>query len=63
MNSQQLQRAVALSGLFHEARLLNGQPSQPGDIKTRLLQLLATVVLFRCFMLCSEPAVDLDERS
>ncbi len=28
-----------------------------------LLQLLATVVLFRCFMLCSEPAIDLDERS
>lgn len=26
-----------------------------------LLQLLATVVLFRCFMLCSEPAIGLDE--
>lgn len=33
------------------------------DSAVGLLQLLATVVLFRCFMLCSEPAVDLDERS
>jgi len=41
LNPGQLQRAVALSGLFHEARLAAGAPVEPGDTKTRLLQLLA----------------------
>jgi hypothetical protein len=43
LNARQLQRAVAMSGVFHEARMLWGQPAQTGDIKTRLLQLLATL--------------------
>ncbi|MCG6540839.1 hypothetical protein MCB86_12235 [Pseudomonas sp. KSR10] len=33
------------------------------DSAVGLVQLLATVVLFRCFMLCSEPAIGLDERN
>ncbi|HCJ30375.1 MAG TPA: hypothetical protein DHV63_14050 [Pseudomonas sp.] len=33
------------------------------DSAVGLVQLLATVVLFRCFMLCSEPAIDRDEES
>jgi len=41
LNPDQLQRALTLSGLFHEARLATGTPVEPGDIKTRLLQLLA----------------------
>lgn len=41
LNPAQLQRAVALSGIFHEARLLAGSALQPMDIKTQLLQLLA----------------------
>lgn len=37
----QLQRAVALSGLFHEARLAaGGSAPPPTDLKTQLLQLL-----------------------
>ena len=37
----QLQRAIAQSGLFHEARLAGTRPVDPGDTKTRLLSLLA----------------------
>lgn len=33
------------------------------DSAVGLVQLLATVVLFRCFMLCSEPAVRLEEKN
>jgi hypothetical protein len=33
------------------------------DSAVGLVQLLATVVLFRCFMLCSEPVIGRDEKS
>ena len=36
----QIQRAVAMSGVLHEARLVSGQPLDAGDGKFRLLQLL-----------------------
>jgi len=36
----QLQRAIAQSGLFHEARLAGALASDPADTKARLLQLL-----------------------
>jgi len=37
----QLQRAMAHSGLFHEARLATQQPAQGADTKTQLLRLLS----------------------
>ncbi|MCG6965287.1 MAG: flagellar hook-length control protein FliK [Chromatiaceae bacterium] len=37
----QLQRAVALSGLFHESRMATGEAAEPADLKTRLLRLAA----------------------
>jgi hypothetical protein len=33
------------------------------DSAVGLVQLLATVVLFRCFMLCSEPSISLEEKN
>jgi hypothetical protein len=41
LTATQLQRAVAQSGLFHEARLAGALALDPADTKTRLLQLLA----------------------
>jgi len=43
LSPERLQRAVTLSGLFHEARLAAGAPVEPGDTKTRLLQLLSVL--------------------
>ena len=43
LSPEWLQRAVTLSGLFHEARLAAGAPVEPGDTKTRLLQLLSVL--------------------
>lgn len=40
VNPAQLQRAIAASGLFHEANLATGQPANPGDVKVQLLQIL-----------------------
>ena len=39
----QVQRAVQLSGVMHEARMVAGMPTQPADTKTQLLQLLAVL--------------------
>lgn len=39
----QLQRAIAQSGMFHEARLAGSLSTDPADTKTRLLQLLTLV--------------------
>lgn len=41
-NAQQVQRALVLSGLFHETQLRSGT-SPPGDMKRQLLQLLANL--------------------
>lgn len=40
LNAQQIRNAVALSGLFHESKLLGGDKSSSPDTKHRLLQLL-----------------------
>ena len=40
LNAAQIQRAVADSGVLHEARLVSGQPVDAADGKLRLLQLL-----------------------
>jgi hypothetical protein len=42
-DAAQLRRAVALSGLFHEARLAAGAAAEPADLKAQLLKLLATL--------------------
>ncbi len=40
INPAQLQRALSLSGLYHEANLAAGQPANPADAKVQLLNLL-----------------------
>ena len=39
----QLQRAIAQSGVFHEARLAAGLPANPADTKVQLLRLLVVL--------------------
>lgn len=39
----QLQRAIAQSGVFHEARLAAGLPADPADTKVQLLRLLVVL--------------------
>lgn len=43
LTPKQVQRAVMLSGVFHEARLLTGGAPETNDLKLRLLQLLAVL--------------------
>ena len=40
VNPPQIQRALQLSGILHEARVITGMPLPAGDTKTQLLQLL-----------------------
>lgn len=43
LTPKQLQRAVMLSGVFHEARMLTGGAPETADLKLRLLQLLTVL--------------------